>query len=190
MALRERSFMPGLPRGDREAAKLYCLSHERIGRGTPAPPRLDHRRLRYGRGQGRLHRASDRRIPRSRGDHASRRPERRLRARRQSAGRRDGDRRRDQGRRRRSRRDPWRVGARHGAAGRSRKRRSVQGWAWRRHRDLAGPAGAAGRARDQPGAAQDDAGGDRRKLRARSDATAMSRSRSPSRMARRWRRRR
>ena len=69
---------------------------------------------------------------------------------------------RDQGCRRRSRRDAWRAGARHGAAGRGGERRSVQGRARRRHRHVAGAAGAAGRACDQSGAAQDDAGGDRR----------------------------
>ena len=77
-----------------------------------------------------------------------------------SCERRRGDGGGGQGRRRRSRRHPWLPRARHGPA----RRRPAAGvtfhaGAGRRHGDPAGPADPAGRGRDQPGAAADDARG-------------------------------
>ena len=116
------SLMVDIPRGDRLPAKFYWLCH---GRATPSPPRLDDRRLRHGRGQGRLCGAAQRRRSRPGRDRPAERTARRLRPCHHEAEGWRGDRRHGQGCRRRSRRDPWRAGAGHGAEGRGGKRRAA-----------------------------------------------------------------
>ena len=132
--------------------------HWRHDRARPsAAPRLDHRHLRHRGRQGRLCGAADRRIPRSgRGDAAAGRASESfaLAVTRTRRGLRD--RRRRQGCRRRSRRDPRRPDPCDRAPGIAGQRRHLPRRRRRRHRDAAGAADPAGRARHQSGAAPDD----------------------------------